>query len=183
METINLIPKEERVQQTKTKVVKFSTILSIIILVIVGGVGGYFYYIAYNLKSEVNAAETNVTNLRSQINELAEIEIEARNLYSKSTVLDSIFDSRVYYSRMLEEIEASTPDSVTVTSFGLTKEKTVTLSGQCQTYNDIQDLSNRLLEKPLFTEVTLNSAGTEGGGDNVKFFIVVNYNEDILYGK
>ena len=51
-ESINLIPQEERVEQTKTKVVKLSTILSVIFLLFIGGVGGYLYYKVQTVKND-----------------------------------------------------------------------------------------------------------------------------------
>lgn len=181
METINLIPKEERVQQTKTKVVKFSTILSIIILVIVGGVGGFFYYRAYTVRQELKQKEDNIADLRAQINQLVDIEINARNLFKKTNTLREIFDSRLYYSNMLEELEKSIPEGISVISFGINKDNQVSISGEAQTYNDVQDFSNRLLESPLFTEVSLNSVGLENTEDKINFFILVSYNEEELH--
>jgi len=181
METINLIPQEERVQQTKTKVVKVGTILSLIILVIVASIGGYFYYKAYTAKEQVEALETEITNLRSDINELSKIEIDARNLFKKSTILNSIFDSRAYYSKMLEELEVSIPSGVTIKSYGLTKDTAVSIAGFAQTYNQVQEFSNRLLERPLFIEVTLNSVGLENNKESINFFILVSFNEELLH--
>ncbi len=180
METINLIPKEERVQQAKTKVVKLSTILSVVLLVIVGGVGGFYFYKAYTLRSEVKALDDQISNLRDQINQLSDIEISARNLFSKSNVLGSIFDSRFYYSKMLEELEKSIPSGVVVKTFGLNKDSQISISGTAQTYNQVQEFSNKLLESPLFTEVSLNSVGLEKSEEKINYFIIVTYNEEVL---
>ncbi|MFC1756295.1 PilN domain-containing protein [Patescibacteria group bacterium] len=181
VETINLIPKEERVQQTKTKVVKLSTYLAIGLLVIVAGVGGYFFYKAQTIKGQVKQLEGSVATLRADINKLSDIEISARNLYTKSEVLSAIFDDRVYYSRLLKELEVSTPSGVLVKSFGLGKDTTISISGEANTYNDVQDFSNKLLDRQYFTEVSLNSVGLESRKDKVNFFIVVSYSEELLH--
>jgi len=180
VETINLIPQEERVQQVKTKVVKASTILAILVLVIVAGVGGFFYYKTYTVRAQVEELEGKITNLRSDINDLSKIEIDARNLFKKSTILGAIFDSRAYYSVMLEELETSVPSGVIIKSYGLNKEKAVAIAGLAQTYNQVQEFSNKLLERPLFTEVTLNSVGLENNKERINFFILVAYNEELL---
>ena len=181
VETINLIPQEERVQQTKTKVVKLSTFLAIGVLVIVAGIGGYFFYKAQTIKDKVKELEGSVATLRADITKLSDIEISARNLYTKSEVLGAIFDSWIYYSRLLKEFEASTPSSVQVNSFGLGKDTTISISGDADTYNAVQDFSNKLLEREYFTEVSLNSVGLESQKDKVNFFIIVSYNEGILH--
>ncbi len=181
-ETINLIPKEERVQQTKTKVVKFSTILAVIILVLVSLAGAYFYYRVYSLKQQIVALDTSIESLRGGINDLADIEINARNLYSKSTTLQAIFDERIYYSRLLRELEVSTPEDVVVDSFGLGKDgSTVSVSGRAESYNAVQDFSNRLLERAFFSEVELHSVGLESRLDKIAFFVVVTFNTELLH--
>ena len=181
METINLIPQEERVQQTKTKVVKLSTYLAIVVLVIVAGIGGYFFYTAQTIKDKAKKLDSSIAGLRTDINKLSDIEISARNLFTKSEVLGSIFQSKVYYSRLLKALEISTPDTVTANSFGLAKDSTMSISGYAKTYNAVQDFSNKILESELFTEVELNSVGLESSKDQVNFFIVVTFNEELLH--
>jgi len=181
VETINLIPQEERVQQTQTKVVKLSTFLAIGILVIVAGIGGYFFYKVQTIKAQIKELDGSIAVLRTDINKLSDIEINARNLFTKSNVLGSIFKSKVYYSKLLKELEASTPDNVRVNSFGLAKDLTISISGEADTYNAVQDFSNRLLERESFIEVQLNSVGLEGKQNKVDFFIIVTYSEEMLH--
>ncbi len=180
-QSINLIPQEERLAQTKTKVVKVSTILTVVLLVIVGGVGGYYFYRASTIKSELNNLETQVNSLRSDISQLKDMEINARNLYKKSTALGTIFSSRVYYSKMLSALEQSTPEGILIDSFGLGTDQTVAISGRANTYNDVQSFTNRLLERELFTEVELKSVGLESRQEKVNFFIVVSYDLGLLH--
>ena len=180
-ETINLIPQEERIQQTKTKVVRVSTWLSLVIMLIVVGISGYFYYKSYNLKQELEEKKESVASLRSDINNLSDIEISARNLFKKSNTLSSIFDSRIYYSKFLNELEASIPETIKINSLSLGKDKQISLSGEADDYNSVQDLSNRLLSREVFTEVQLNSVSLEGSSNKVDFFILVTYDEELLH--
>ena len=88
----------------------------------------------------------------------------------------------MYFSRLLKEMEISTPDTVVVDSFGLGKDgSTVSVSGKADTYNAVQDFSNRLLEREFFTEVELHSVGLETRLDKIAFFIVVSYNAELLH--
>lgn len=180
-ETINLIPQEERIQQTKTKVVKVSTIISVVLLVIVAGVGGFFYYRVYTLRNELKELDAGVANLRSQISSLSEIEIEARNLYKKSQVLEKLFNERIYYSTLLTEFAESTPEQITVNSLGMGKDTSLSVSGRADTYNAVQEFTNQLLGNEVFTSVELNSVGLDTKDDRITFFIVVNYDEDLLH--
>src|SRR4030066_1015946 len=116
MESVNLIPSEERDEQTKTKVVKFSTTLTIILLIIVCGVGGFYFYQNYKIKKEISSLDTNITKLRTEINNLSNIEINARNLYKKSSTLKGIFDNRLLYSKILINLQERPPANVLIES-------------------------------------------------------------------
>jgi len=67
-----------------------------------------------------------------------------------------------------------------VKTFGLNKDSQISISGTAQTYNQVQEFSNKLLESPLFTEVSLNSVGLEKSEEKINYFIIVTYNEEVL---
>ena len=179
-ETINLIPREERVEQRKTKVVKFSTVLSIMLFVIVGGAGGYFFYNVQGLKGQIEGLDKEIKTFRQDINNSADIEIIARNLFKKSNILKSVFEKRVYYSKLLEEFEVSIPEEVNIDTFSMGREKAINLTGGANDYNSVQSFMNKLLERPVFTQVELNSVGLDNRKTNVNYQIVVSYDEALL---
>src|SRR3989344_3458553 len=100
-QSINLIPQEEKQEQTKTQLVKLSTVFTIILFVIVAGISGYLFYQTYSLKTQIQLHEANITDLRAQIQNQSQIEIIARNLESKYKALNSILTDRLYYSLLL----------------------------------------------------------------------------------
>ncbi|OGC45660.1 hypothetical protein A2V49_03065 [candidate division WWE3 bacterium RBG_19FT_COMBO_34_6] len=181
MESVNLIPSEERDEQTKTKVVKFSTTLTIILLIIVCGVGGFYFYQNYKIKKEISSLDTNITKLRTEINNLSNIEINARNLYKKSSTLKGIFDNRLLYSKILINLQESTPANVIIESVSFGLEDTINITGNAQTYNLVQDFSNMLLSKDLFTEVSLNTVSLKGNDKGIDFFVVVSFDSKLLH--
>lgn len=179
-ESINLIPQEERVQQTKTKVVKASTIFAIILLIIIGGIGGYFYYRVFTTKQQIKDLDTQIADQRAKVTQMKDIEIVARNLYKKSSTLQQIFDTRIYYSKLVTNVNDSTPPSVVVDSFGLGKENTISLSGKADDFRAVQDFMDRLNSKELFESVAINSAGLENRSSKTSFMLVVTYKGDLL---
>ena len=181
MANINLIPEQEVALQTKTKAVKFSTVLAIFLLIVVAGIGAYYFYNATSLRNQISEHENNVTSLRGEISALATIEISSRNLYTKSSTLSTIFNERVLYSKMLENLDNSTPPSILVDSFSLGNNNTINVSGDGETYNSIQDFSNNLLEKDLFISVELNTVTLDSNDGRINFFIVVNYDPVLLH--
>lgn len=181
-EEINLIPQYEVASQTRLKVVRVSSIVSILLLLIIVGISGYYYYNVYQLKQEMSVIDSSITDYRSQITSLTDIEIIARKLYAKTTVISSILSDRNYFSILLEELQTSTPPDVRVADFTMTKGNKITLTGYGDSYNSIQDFINNLLANDVFTDVKLNSVGLSNNKDNgVSYFIVVNYDSNHLH--
>ncbi len=196
-QSINLIPQEEQKEQQKTQIVRLSTVLSIVLLVLVGAVAGYYFYVSNSMASR-SAAETATTEaLRGEIKKLASIEIVARNLDKKYTTLRDIFKMREKYSLVLKDLQVRTPETILVTDLSLAKDQTLAVSGDGDDYLAVSDFATYLtganvaqstqaekypeLEKTkTFKEVSLNSVSLDAQKKNVKFFLVISYIKEAL---
>lgn len=180
MQNINLIPQNERIQQTKVKLVKLSTILALFVFLAIAAYGGFLFYSDLQVKEEIKQRNGQIALMRDSITKLSDIEVNARNLFKKTSTLDKIFTDRIYYSRLITQFNESVPEGVTVDSFTLGQDLTISISGAATNYNLVQDFTNRLLEKELFTQVSLNSVSLDNSNKNVTFFLVVTYNGELL---
>ena len=188
-QSINLIPQEEKKEQAKVKIVKASTVFSIIILVVVGFISAYLFYRTSVLEKEIAAYDANIESTRADIRSMADIEIVARNLDKKYSAITQLFGGRVDYSMLAEELRRRTPDSVSIQDFTLSKN-TVSISGVGSSYISISKLLSNLTEpypeitvsglEGLFTNVSLNSVGLDSREGNVKFSITITYNSELL---
>ncbi len=182
-QSINLVPQTEKAAQTKTQLIKLSTVISVVILVIVGGIAGYFYYQKATLQNNSAQYQAQIEESRAKIQQLSQIEVSARNLDTKYTTLKAIFDSRFYYSRLLNELNRRTPSSIVIENFSIAPDSRVTLSGVGVDYLSISQFVERLnalLEEEdathidgLFTDVTLNSVSLDPQNGSVRYFIIV----------
>jgi Tfp pilus assembly protein PilN len=188
-QSINLIPQQEKEEQVQVKLVKTSTIFAIILLVIIGGVAGYFFLRTTNLKSELKSEQDRVESLRSEIKGLSSIEIVARNLDTIQKTLEGIFSNKLYYSMLLEELKRRVPDSISVESFTLNSGSTINVSGGADNYLSIAKFINDLTNEKfggvenitgLFTSVALNSVSLESRSNRANFFINVNFDANKL---
>ena len=113
----------------------------------------------------------------------------ARNLDQKYQVLGEMFDTRQYYSLLLEEVRTRTPDNVKVGNFNI-DEASIDLNGEGSDYISVATFMNNLLDKnfeggdpnlnSLFTSVSLNSVSLKGKEGGVTFVIVVSFDPAIL---
>lgn len=182
-QSINLVPQTEKAAQTKTQLIKLSTVISVLILVIVGSISGYLYYQKSTLENNSALYQTQIEESRAKIEQLSQIEVSARNLDTKYTTLKAIFDSRFYYSRLLNELNRRTPSSIAIENFSIAPDSRVTLSGVGTDYLSISQFVERLnasLEEEdatyidgLFTDVTLNSVSLDPQNGRVRYFIIV----------
>jgi Tfp pilus assembly protein PilN len=186
---INLIPQSEVVEQKKTKAVKTSTIVSLVLLFILILIGAYLVVITTGIKKQISEADTTITFLRNSINELSAVEISARNLDKKYKVLNTLFTQRSKYSALLEEINIRKPPEISINSLDV-KTETINVTGSADSYIAIAGFINNLLNKTfeggnsklkeVFTSVTLNSVSLDKATNEASFFIVINYSESLI---
>lgn len=188
-QSINLVPQEEVTEQKKSKLVRFSTVFSVILLIVVSGIGAFLIYQKNTLQEQVEALDAEIGTLRSDINSLSAIEVTARNLDQKYKVLGEMLDTRQYHSLLLEEVRARTPSSVRVGNFNI-DESSIDLNGDGSDYISVATFMNNLLDhnfeggnpslKSLFTSVSLNSVSLKGKEGGVTFAIVVSFDPAAL---
>ena len=190
MADLNLIPQEEKQEQKKQKMVKSSTMLSIVLFFIVAGIAGFMFYQDASIKKEISGHEVNITNLRNDIQTLSEIEIVARNLGQRYETLKEILETRKYYSLLMKEFQKRVPPTVELDTFGTGRGSTINVSGQGADYISIAKFVNDLADddfegaepgfEGLFTDVALNSVNLDVQTNKARFFIVVTVNESLL---
>lgn len=181
---INLIPQAEIKEQQKSKAIKGSTVFSVVFLIIVLLVGGYFYFITSNIRSQISSLDSDIQSLRADITGLSGVEISARNLDKKYSVLKNLFAERLQYSLLLKELRNRQPSDLEIQSLDI-KPASMNISGIADNYISIANFVNSLVNKnfeggieglkEVFTSVSLNSVSLEGSTNKVKFFIVVEF--------
>jgi len=192
-QSINLIPHEEKQEQAKEKLVKVSTVFSLLMLLIVGGIAVYYFNTKSELNKNISSQEASIEDSRMQVKSMSEIEIVARNLFAKYKALNTIFAAKYNYSLLLEELRARTPSTIVIDNMAISGANTLTISGSGENYlavaQFINDLTNvnfknghKGLEQ-LFTDVILNSVNLENKTNRASYFINVSFNLDSLASK
>jgi len=187
---INLIPQTEVVEQKKTEAVKTSTVVSIVVLVLSITIGAYFLIMTSGINNQISGVNKDITALRGQITALSQVEISARNLDRKYGVLKTLFSGRSQYSLLLQEIKSRQPsDQLSIESLDV-KLGQASIAGNAENYVAIASFINNIVNKnfeggnpklkELFTTVTLNSVSLDKATNQVKYFILVSFDESKL---
>ncbi len=177
---INLLTDQEIQQRRKIFFVHFSTVISAIVLLITLGISGYYMFTTSALKKEVAATKSEIELSRTKISEMSQIEITARNLGAKVTILKDMFSSRQYYSMMLEDLATRVPSTVSIEEFAFGLDGSVSISGVGDTYLDISKFIDNLLVSEIFTSANINTVNLDINSGKVSYFIVVNYSAEKL---
>lgn len=180
---INLLTREEKVEQFKGKAVKTSSILSVILLVIVGGLSAYFYIKVSTLKNNIKAEEQKIEEHRAKINSMESIEVIARNLYQKYTILSEIFDERLYYSEFLHSFNAKVPEGLEITLFRLAGQNELSVLGTADNYLLVSDFLaniNNASEDSVFESAYLESVKLNPHDSTVDYAVTIFYDPEGL---
>lgn len=196
-QTINLIPKEEQKLQQKSQIVKVSTILSVLLLVVVAGVAAYYFYMTNDLNQRLDVENKTTESLRQEISSMSRVEITARNLDKKYSLLKKIFKDRQNFSIALKDLDLRTPENITLDDLSLNPDGTLSASGAGEDYLSISDFVSQLTTKEVpessktekypelgethvFKDVTLNSVSLDAQNKSVKYFVVLTYFKEAL---
>lgn len=192
-QSINLVPQEEKKEQRKEQLVKFSSVVSVLLLLLVSGISGYFWYQKNTVNKAIAAAEVRIAKSRTDITALSDIEVVARELDAKYKILDEFFGSKRRYSILLDELNKRIPlGNVFVDTFAITgaNKEVLNISGSGLDYIAIARFIDTLSDKEyegatqgfegMFNNVTLNSVTLDNQGSAVNYFIVTNYDTNLL---
>jgi Tfp pilus assembly protein PilN len=180
-QSINLIPQQEVQEQQKVKIVKASTIFTIIALVLVAIASAFYFYQATNYRLKISNHDKSIARLRADIQDLSDIEITARNLDTRYQALANIYNERVHFSKFLDELKQRIPDTIEIESLNIAADNKVNITGMAENYLSIADFIRQLTEAEGFIAgVTLNSVTLESSKDKISFFIIVEYESSYL---
>ncbi|HLB51961.1 hypothetical protein A3F07_03255 [candidate division WWE3 bacterium RIFCSPHIGHO2_12_FULL_38_15] len=189
-QSINLIPHEEKQEQEKEKLVKVSTILSVLLLLVAGAVAAYFFNSKSEVQKSIATKEAEIEDSRAQIKRMSDIEIVARNLFAKYKALNTIFDTKFNYSLLLEELRTRTPSTIKIDDLTITATSSITISGSGDNYLAVAQFINDLTDENfeggheglenLFSDVVLNSVNLESKTNRASYFMNVSFRLDKL---
>lgn len=192
-QSINLIPKTEQQEQRKVKIVKMSSVFSVLILLVVVGISAYFWNESNQLKNDVKKTNEEIEAKRKDITNLSDIEVASRTLDAKYVILNEIFNERKRYSLLLDELDKRIPSgTIELQTLGFSGESQdqMNLSGKGSDYiaisNFLDTLSNQEYAGgnenlgPLFKDVTLNSVNLNSQSLDVTYYIITNYDVSLI---
>lgn len=174
---VNLLPSEERAKVKRERGLVWALLGLILVVAILGG----FYVLenqkASNKRDELAGQQGQLALLQQQIAALKPYETQQTQRADMAEVATQIYDSRVVWSSIAEEISLLIPEECRLTeiiatvpppmlagsAFGATAPATdtgadVQLSGEALSHRDVAELMTRLGLMPQIKDITLVTA-------------------------
>jgi len=178
MTRINLLPPEERAKAAREQGLAL-LILGLVILVVVLGALYFMQYQQVSSKQQqVSDLDSQIAQVQQQVAALAPFQTMQTQRTSEFETALQIYQARVTWSSILEEISLIIPDNCDLTALNATvpppmlagssfggsattaAADTITLAGQAWTHNDVADFMTRLALLPQIYGIKLiNSSG------------------------
>jgi Tfp pilus assembly protein PilN len=186
---INLVPDYEKFEQKQGKLVKSSTYFTLLMLIVVSGVAGYFYYQAFNLQSAISVEDVAIEDLRNDISDLSEVEVNARNLEKKLNAITTVLDSRIAHSEVIKEVYGRKPQNVVIESFTVTEDSRISITGEAFSYDDVSDFvatlnevrNENLVTIPnLFIDIQLPTVSKSSQSGSINYLIQASFDPGAL---
>lgn len=187
---IDLTPREEILEQKKKTYVKIGSVIAFVVLFITLLISGYFFVVYMGLSNQINSLNAQIGGLRSEISDLSDVEISARNLDIKVSYLTKMFNNRDNYSVLMEELEKRIPAGTFIDNSSLGPDNTINLSGKSENYLLVSQFVNNISDpnfanageglSSLFVSVSLNSVSLDQQSAFADYFIVVQYDPALL---
>ena len=172
MMEINLLPHREARRAADLRETVAVLLLGLVL------VGGAVFLTDKGVKSDLAAAEASVTHLKADIARfepqkklVKDFKKRKKQLQSKLDVIDTLEQARNGPVRVLDELSASVPDRLWLTSIS-TKGKGISLQGQSLDTGVVADFLRGLNASPYFKNVDLQKTS---GGKLVQGVRLVNF--------
>jgi len=174
MTRINLLPPEHRAKASREQGILL-VVLGLVAVVLVLGAVYFLTLQKVNSKQEdVDVAQAQIDQVNQQIEELKPYEAIETQKVSMAETVKGLYDSRVLWSAILEEISLVIPDTVDLTQMsctvpsnmlagsvnasGATEAQGIMFSGQAGTFRDVGEFMTRLGLLPQVMNPRLLSA-------------------------
>lgn len=181
---VNFVPEEilearEQVQRKSTlsKVAIFVAILSILAA---AGVFGYDLY----LKNKLNSLQSEKAEKNATIESLKGFGETGYKLGVRLAAAEELLNTKIYFSKVFEEIRAQTPENVEIRSWQVNSEGVLTMVAfSTPNYVPIAEFQNNLLnsETNYFDTVRLQSAALDGRQQGVNFSFEIQLDLESVY--
>ena len=161
---INLLP----VRAAKKREFGRQQLMLFALLLILGGIGNYFWYSAVEgqkdqLDQQIGRTRTEIAQLEKTIGEVKSIKEDKKALEDKLKILDSLKKGRTGPVKVMDELATIIPPKVWLIDYQETGGG-VSMKGQAFSYEDLSTFSKKLKASKHFRDIVIKRATQKADG-------------------
>ncbi len=192
---INLLP-EARIVKLQAMARRRNVTTATVVVGIIFGTIAITLVLLLGYTYSIHAATAaRISTLKENIAKSADMEKQASTLQDNLAAFASQNSNRLYVSQMFQNLGNAIPSNIKITSFEITGDNQVTISGTAPSYVAVGVFSKALQEynvnflpqpnlerKALFTnvQITTVSKGSDNAGDSVNFTMTFNVDSSLF---
>lgn len=195
MKRINLLPPGERDKASREQGLVFALLGLVVLVVALGAVYLMLNRQVATKQDQVNDLQAQIQQVEKQVSELKWAQVLQSQRTSMMTTAQEIYDARVDWSNILEELSLVIPDQVSLNDFSAqvpasmvpsvgganananaagSSEADITLAGRADSHVGVAGFMTRLGLMPQLTNVRLVSSTKSEDTNYVEFQITAN---------
>lgn len=172
---INLIPSEVVKERSLKKTHSRLLIGSIVFIGLIVIVAAVVIFLQTRSVSKLNATKSRIQTKRDEIESLKEVERKASALTAKLDYVDHLLSSKIYYSRVMNELDLRSKTGITLTQVDVDATYEVIISGLSTSTTNLQTYIDGLVKGPdnLFTNAKVLEVNIKEGSGLAVFKVSV----------
>lgn len=163
---INLIPNEIVEEQSSERQQRGFLYFSFIVLVVCLIITGVAWSLSLSTNVKLNNTEKSINQAKQELATLEEVERKGATLQLRLEYIKKLLANKIHHSKILEEIDSRSRNTVVVEDVALTADGILTLKGKATSTAELQNYVVNLVKEPdnLFTnarvlEVNVGESG------------------------
>lgn len=181
---INLLPEARILKLQALSRKRLVTTVTVLVVVVISTFVATLLLLLGYTYSVHQASQARIDSLKKDVNSKQDLMQKAATLQENLAAFATLQKSRLYVSEIFSALGSVIPANVQITSFQISSDYTVTISGIAPSFAAVSTFSKALQEynvnfkpqtnlerKPLFTDITISSVSKETGtsSNNVVF--------------
>jgi len=148
---------------------------SLVLLAIVLILAGIAIFLQSKSQSDLNATKSRISTKQDEIESLKDVERKASALTAKLSYVDQLLKNKIYYSKVMNELDLKSKSGITVTQVDVDEMYNVEIGGVSTSTTVLQTYINDLVKEPdnLFFDAKILEVSIKEGSGLASFKVSV----------
>jgi len=143
---------------------------------------GVVVFLQSKSQSDLNLTKSRISSKQDEIESLKDVERKASSLTAKLNYIDQLLKNKIYFSKIMNELDLKSKPGITITQANVTDAYTVEITGLSTSTTTLQTYINDLVKEPdnLFSDARILEVSIKEGSGLASFKVSVKVSKEDL---